>query len=94
MNDKNKEKDINKKCGNGESETEKNSVKYDKYGVCLDSEEYLKRSEVASNTDHTGIVPVAMDNCYNEESYEAMFNHPVDNIEDRVQKRKNAGIKE
>ena len=62
---------------------EKNSVKYDKYGVCLDSEEYLKRTEVASNTDHTGMVPVAMDDPCNEESYEDMFNNPVSNIKDK-----------
>ncbi len=60
--------------------------KTDKYGVCFDSEEYLKRCSVASNTDHTGIVPVAMEECANEESYEAMFNVPVGNIEREVKK--------
>lgn len=55
--------------------------KTDKYGVCFDSEEYLKRCSVASNNDHTGMVPVAMKESENEESYEAMFNVPVGNME-------------
>ncbi len=66
---------------NGKEDFQKR--KKDKYGVSLDSSEYIDLANVASNTDHTGIVPVAMNDSENEESYEEMFNVPVGNIFDK-----------
>lgn len=74
------------------NESKCQKYKTDKYGVCLDDEEYLNRASVASATDYTGIVPVAMENSDNEESYEAMFNVPVGNVSDGTSKRKNQRI--
>ncbi len=71
----------------------KKTKKSDKYGVCLDSDEYLNRASVASVNDHTGFVPAAMENEGNKESYEAMFNVPTGYIDGRIQKRKNTEVK-
>ncbi len=65
------------------NKTKKIECKKDKYGVSFDSAEYIDLASVASNTDHTGIVPFAMNDSENEESYEAMFNVPVGNIADK-----------
>ncbi len=66
---------------NGKEDYQKS--KKDKYGVRFDSSEYIDLAKVVSNTDHTGIVPVTMDDSGNEESYEEMFNVPVGNIVDK-----------
>ncbi len=71
---------MNKKNGIQPKKTE---CKKDKYGVSFDSAEYIDLANVASNTDHTGIVPVAMNDSENEESYESMFNVPVGNMADK-----------
>jgi hypothetical protein len=63
--------------------------KADKYGVVLDSEEYLKKASVASNTDFTGIVPVAMEDPFEKENYEIMLNVPVGDVEEKKHKKKN-----
>ena len=63
-----------------ENKKEQNTAR-DKYGVLLDSEEYLRKAGVASSTEYTGIVPVAMESEAEEESYEEMLNVPVGNIE-------------
>lgn len=72
----------NKKINNSdlksnEEQKKSNTPKVDKYGVSMDSEEYLKRIGVASSTDYTGIVPVAMESEYEAENYEDMLNVPV-----------------
>ena len=41
---------------------------------------------MASDSDHTGIVPVAMVKDENKKSYEAMFNVPVGNISDEAKR--------
>lgn len=51
--------------------------KIDKYGVNLDSGEYIDKARVASANDYTGMVPVAMHDESIEESYQAMFDVPV-----------------
>lgn len=73
----------NKKYVPQENQIKKN---LDKYGVSFDSAEYLDRASVASASDHTGIVPVAMVKDENKKSYEAMFNVPVGNISDKDNK--------
>ncbi len=61
--------------------------KADKYGVVLDSDEYLKKASVASNTDFTGIVPVAMEDSFEKENYEIMLNVPVGDVEEQKHKK-------
>lgn len=72
----------NKKINNSdlksnEEQKKSNTPKVDKYGVSMDSEEYLKRTGVASSSEYTGMVPVAMESEAEAESYEEMFNVPV-----------------
>ena len=60
-----------------------NEVKADKYGVRLDSKEYLDLAGIASHTDYTGFVPAAILTSDERDNYEETFDVPVGNVDNK-----------
>ncbi len=86
MNKKNDNKtlaDIALKSIIDEQNKEDNEVKADKYGVKLDSKEYLDLAGIASHTDYTGFVPVAILTSDERDNYEETFDVPVGNVDNK-----------